>query len=203
MAEKLDLKKQLKAIYTSSANPSLVEVPPGSFLAYEGWGAPGGEAYATSIDALYAVAFTLKFTSKAQGKDFVVMPLEGLWWLEDPEAFFTDVPPEQWSWKSLIRLPDFIAPREVEVAREEARAKKGLEAIGAVRLEVYHEGLCAQILHVGPYAEERPTIDLLHDFIRAEGYRLRGAHHEIYLSDPNRTAPERLKTIIRQPIEKA
>lgn len=202
MVEKLDLKRELKPFYTSRVEPALVDVPAGSFLAYEGTGAPGGEEYVASIQALYPVAYTLKFAAKARGRDFVVMPLEGLWWLEDTEGPLLEVPPARWSWKSLIRLPDFIAPGEVEGAKRDARAKKGLEEIGGVRLEVYHEGLSAQILHVGPYAEERPTIERLHAYIQTEGHRPQGAHHEIYLSDPNRTAPERLKTIVRQPIER-
>lgn len=199
--EKVDLKKELKAFYTSPTQPTLVDVPAGWFLTYEGEGAPGDEGYTGSLGALYAVAYTLKFASKGRGKDFVVMPLETLWWAEEGKPFREDAPPETWGWKSLLRVPDFVTSEHLEEAREEAVAKRGLQEAHAVRLERLEEGPSAQVLHVGSYAEERPTIDRLHAFIRDEGLRPRGVHHEIYLSDPNRTAPENLKTLIRQPVE--
>ncbi len=202
MAEKLNLRKELKHLYSSPAKPNIIDVPSGKFLVYGGRGEPGGEEYMAAMSALYPVAYTLKFKSKERGRDFTVMALEGLWWFEDPEATFEDVRPEDWNWKSLIRQPDFITPEQVEEAKVEAKAKKGLEEIDQVKLEEFHEGLSAQIMHVGPYSQETPTVARLHDFIREEGYKKRGHHHEIYISDPNRTAPERLKTIIRQPIEK-
>ncbi len=203
MAEKLDLRKELKHLYSSPKKPNMIDVPPGKFLAYQGRGEPGGQDYVASIGALYPVAYTLKFKLKAQGRDFTVLPLEGLWWSEDPEESFYNLPKEKWSWKSMIRQPDFVTSDLVEAAKQEAKAKKGLAEIDRVGLEEFHEGLSVQIMHIGPYAEEEPTIERLHEFIRGEGYRARGHHHEIYLSDPNRTAPERLKTIIRQPVEKA
>ncbi len=203
MAEKLDLRKELKNFYTSPRKPSIVDVPPGWFLTYSGRGEPGGEEYGSSIGALYTVAYTLKFMSKAGGRDFTVLPLESLWWLDDPKGSFRDVPRREWNWKSMIRVPDFVTGEQVETARVEARAKKGLEAVNRVVLEEFHEGLSAQIMHIGPYAEEEPTITKLHEFMRKAGYEIHGHHHEIYLSDPNRTAPERLRTLIRQPVRRA
>lgn len=193
----------MKNLYTSPRKPSIIDVPPGRFLTYTGRGEPGGEEYKSSIGALYTVAYTLKFMSKDRGRDFTVLPLEGLWWFDDPKEFFHDVPRSEWNWKSMIRIPDFVTEKQVEEARVEAKAKKGLEAVDRVMLEEYEEGLSAQIMHIGPYAEEMPTIAELHDFIRKAGYERRGHHHEIYLSDPNRTAPEKLKTLIRQPVERA
>ncbi len=203
VAEKLNLRQELKHLYTSPRKPEVVDVEPGWFLTYRGRGKPGGEEYSASIGALYSVAYTLKFHSKARGRDFAVMPLEGLWWIDEPNENFYDVPQERWNWKSMIRQPDFVTPEQVQEAKEEAMEKKGLAAIDKVVFEKVDQGLSAQIMHTGPYSEERPTIEELHDFIREEGYRKRGEHHEIYLSDPNRTAPERLRTIIRQPIERA
>lgn len=149
------------------------------------------------------MSYTLKFRCKAEGIDFTVMALEGLWWFDDPIAFGLErAPPrEQWNWKSMIRQPGFIKREMMEAVRPEVRKKRG-PAVDKVKLENFHEGLSAQVMHVGPYSDESPTIRHLHDFIEESGYGPRGHHHEIYLSDPRRTAPERIRTIIRQPIEK-
>ena len=203
MSKKLDLRKQLKAFYSSSKKPNIVDVPAGKFLTITGRGEPGGEAYQEALNALYSVAYTVKFKAKAAGKDFVVVTLEGLWWWDEPEKPFEEVPREEWNWKSMIRQPDFIMPEIVEEAKAKARAKKGLKEIDRVVLEEFHEGLSAQIMHIGPFSEEGETIAKLHKFIEEKGYKMRGYHHEIYMSDIRRTAPERWKTIIRQPIEKA
>ncbi len=203
MSEKLDMRKELKHLYSSSKKPNIVEVSSGKFLAFRGRGEPGGEAYRAAINALYSVAYTLKFKCKSLGKDFTVMALESLWWFDDPKASFEEVPQEKWNWKSMIRLPDFVTDGLTEEAKSEAMSKKGLPEIDEVVLEEFREGLSAQILHIGPYSEERRTVASLQDFIRKEGYRIKGPHHEIYLSDPNRTAPDRLKTIIRHAVERA
>lgn len=202
---KLDLKKELKPYYTSRRKPSIIDVPEGKFLTITGRGEPGGAAYQAALNALYSVAYALKFRCKAEGRDFTVMGLEGLWWWDDPAAFDVENPPprEEWNWKSMIRQPDFVTEGMVEAAKAEAKAKKGLDEIDRIVLESFHEGLSAQIMHVGPYSEEGPTIRRLHEFIEESGYKPRGLHHEIYLSDPRRAAPERWRTIIRQPIEKA
>ena len=156
------------------------------------------------MTALYGLSYTLKFKSKAEGRDFTVMALEGLWWLDDPAVFdLEDAPPrDEWNWKSMIRQPDFITQEKVDEVRPEVRKKRG-PAVDSVALETFHEGLSAQIMHLGPYSEEGPTGRTLHAFIEESGYRMRGRHHEIYLSDPRRSKPENMKTILRQPVEEA
>jgi len=202
---KLDLRKELKQFYTARKKPSITDVPPGRFLAIMGRGEPGGSAYQAALNALYSLAYALKFKCKAEGRDFTVMTLEGLWWWDEEGVFsLEDAPPrEEWNWKSMMRQPDFITGEMLEEIRPQVREKKGIPEVDEVKLETFHEGLSAQIMHVGPYSEEEPTIERLHAFIAENGYRIRGLHHEIYLSDPRRTAPERWRTIIRQPIEKA
>lgn len=202
--DKLDLRKELKRYYTAKRKPEIVDVPPGKFLTYTGRGAPESEAYQAALTALYGLSYTLKFKSKAEGRDFTVMALEGLWWWDDPTVFdFEDAPPrEEWNWKSMIRQPDFVTREMVDEVRPEVREKRG-PAVDAVVLETFHEGLSAQIMHIGPYSEEGPTGRTLHAFIEDSGYRMRGRHHEIYLSDPRRSKPENMKTILRQPVEEA
>jgi hypothetical protein len=196
----LDLRKSLKDLYSPSAKKAVeVEVPEMSFLMIDGRGDPASTSYHDAMMALYALAYTLKFSYKKAGVlDYPVMPLEGLWWAEDMAAF-TEAKRDAWLWTSMIMLPDQVTAEAVEEAREEAGRKKRLPALPAVRLERFQEGRAAQIMHIGPYSEEGPTIARLHEFIRERGAQLRGKHHEIYLGDPRRTAPDRLKTVIRQP----
>ena len=199
---KLDLRKELKAFYNAKRKPSFVDIPPGKFLTILGKGDPNGEEYQEALQALYGMSYTLKFDLKAQGRDYTVMHLEGLWWIENGIFDLNDpAPREKWRWKSMIRQPDFISGEMVEKIRLDVREKRGPK-VDDVKLEDFHEGLSAQILHVGPYSEEGPTIKLLHDFIAEQGYKERGDHHEIYLGDPRRTKPENLKTILRHPVEK-
>lgn len=199
---KLDLRKELKKYYTAKIEPEIIDIPPGMFLAIVGRGEPGGEEYAAALQALYGLSYALKFRCKAEGRDFTVMGLEGLWWWGDEAAFAPEEAPprDQWNWRSMIRQPGFITKEMVEEARAEVREKRGA-AVDRVELEEFHEGLSAQVMHVGPYSEEGPTIRRLHEFIEEQGYRPRGRHHEIYLSDPRRSKPEKIKTILRQPIE--
>jgi hypothetical protein len=198
---KLDLRKELKKYYTAKSKPEIIDIPPGNFLTIKGRGAPGGEEYAAAMQSLYGLAYSLKFRCKGEGRDFTVMALEGLWWWDDPAVFDLEgAPPrEEWNWKSMIRQPDFITEEMVDEVRPEVREKRG-PAVDNVALETFHEGLSAQILHVGPYSEEAPTVARLHAFIDESGYRMRGRHHEIYLSDPRRSKPENIRTIIRQPV---
>jgi hypothetical protein len=198
---KLDLRKELKEYYTAKRKPEIIDVPPGNFLTILGRGAPEGEEYAVAMQALYGLSYALKFRCKGEGRDFTVMALEGLWWWDDPAVFDLEgAPPrEEWNWKSMIRQPDFITQEMVDEVRPEVREKRG-PAVDDVALETFHEGLSAQILHVGPYSEEAPTVARLHAFIDESGYRMRGRHHEIYLSDPRRSKPENIRTIIRQPV---
>ncbi len=200
---KIDLKKELKHLFRPSARKfSVVDVPPMQFLMIDGQGDPNtAQAYADAIEALYAVAYALKFASKRQlQRDFTVMPLEGLWWTEDM-ADFSMENKDAWLWTAMIMQPDWIDAAMVEEAKTVVASKKNLPALDKMRFETYAEGLSAQILYIGPYADEGPTIARLHAFIAEHGYRPAGKHHEIYLSDPRRTAPEKLKTVIRQPIQ--
>ncbi len=202
---KLDLKKELKEFYKANAKkPNIIDVPEGKFVTITGRGAPGGSAYQAALNALYSAAYTLKFKCKVEGKDFTVMTLEGLWWWDDPSITdLADAPPmDEWNWKSMIRIPDFVTEEMIEAVKEIVKEKKGIEEVDQIKLETFYEGLSAQIMHIGPYSEEGPTVKRLHDFIEENGYRMRGLHHEIYMSDSRRVPPERWKTIIRQPIEK-
>ncbi len=201
--DKIDLKKTYKTLYTAKTQPSFVDVPPLGYLMIDGKGDPNKTTeYREAMQALYSVAYTLKFQAKKSlGRDFGVMGLEGLWWAEDMAGFSMERK-DEWLWTMMMLQPDFITPELAAAAKEEALRKKGQAAIEQIRFEVYEEGLSGQIMHIGPYDAEPPTIARLHEFIHANGYGLRGKHHEIYFGDPRRTAPEKLKTIIRQPVER-
>ena len=199
----VDLKHELKHVYSADPlAPSIVDVPELGFLSIDGSGDPNTSTdYRNAIEALYSVAYTLKFTIKRRldGLDFTVMPLEGLWWADDMSSFVSG-DRSRWQWKALIAQPDRVTAELVEEAALAAAAKKTLPALPKLRFEQIHEGLAAQVLHVGPYSDEQSTIELLHEFIAEHGFRLSGRHHEIYLSDPRRSAPEKNRTIVRQPI---
>ena len=205
----LDLVKQLKSLYSPSAkHPAIVEVPDLAFLMIDGRGDPNtSEAYEAALQALYGVAYTLKFTLKKTDpeRDFKVAPLEGLWWTDEGAPAMDDLQRDRdaWNWTMMIAVPDAMTADEVTAAAGAAARKRELAAAPLIRLERLEEGLAAQIMHIGPYAEEAPTIERLHAFVAAQGYELRGRHHEIYLGDPRRTAPERLKTVVRHPVREA
>ena len=202
--EKYDLKKQWKHLYGAKSGPIVaVEVPRLTYLMVDGEGDPNtSPAFSEAIEALYSLSYTLKFSLKKSPRaiDYGVMPLEGLWWADDPRAFF-EANKSAWKWTAMILQPEFIARREVDDAFEQVRKKKNPAALDRVRFATLEEGPSAQVLYIGAFSEEGPTIQRIHDFIHAAGKELRGKHHEIYLSDPRRTAPEKLKTIIRQPME--
>ena len=200
---KQDLRKELKEYYTAKRKPELVDVPEGVFLTIVGQGDPGGEEYREAMMALYGAAYTLKFRQKEQGRDFTVMGLEGLWWTDDM-VFNASDPANRarWRWKSMVRQPGWVTGGMLDEVLPELREKRGGK-VDQVRLERFHEGLSAQVMHLGPYSAEGPTILMLHGWVEEQGLKLRGYHHEIYLSDPRRTAPEKIKTIIRHPVEKA
>lgn len=206
MTEKIDLKKQLKYLYNPSAKKAeIVDVPMMNFLMIDGQGNPNTSPdYQAAVEALYGTAYTLKFACKNQlGRDFTVMPLQGLWWgLPKHTGVFTEADKDLFQWTMMIMQPDFVADEMVTAAVEEVDRKKGLPALAKLRFEPFAEGLAVQILHIGPYDAEGPTIERLHSFAEAQGYRLRGKHHEIYLSDPRRAAPEKWRTILRHPVEK-
>lgn len=201
--EKLDLKKQWKHLYAPKTGTIVaVDVPPLTYLMVDGEGDPNtSQAFQEAVEALYALSYTLKFSLKKGPRaiDYGVMPLEGLWWADDPRVFH-QADKSTWKWTAMILQPDFIAQAEVDAAFEQVRKKKNPAALGRVRFEALEEGACAQVLYLGPFSEEGPTIQRMHEFIHAKGKELRGKHHEIYLSDPRKTAPEKLKTIIRQPM---
>lgn len=180
----------------------LVDVPAQQFIALDGHGDPNTSAdYATAVEALYAVAYTIKFASKSKlGQDFVVGPLEGLWWTDDP-GDFTSRAKDSWRWRLLISQPAWISEGMIHGAKRAAQEKKGLCAISDVRAEILHEGTSAQVLHVGPYDDEGPVLARHAKWLDANGLRVSGLHHEIYLSDRRRTDPAKLKTILRQPVE--
>ena len=205
MTTTVDLRRQLRALYSATATPAFVDVPDLPFLMVDGHGDPNtAPAYAEAVQALYAVAYTIRFALRRgpEALDAPVMPLEGLWWTPDMSTFSTE-DKSQWDWTMMIVVPDQVTLRIVEDARAAAAKKKGTAAVGEVRLERYAEGRCAQVLHVGPYSAEGPTIAALHAFISGRGYVLSGKHHEIYVGDPRRAAPEKLRTIVRQPVAPA
>lgn len=203
---KIDFKKELKGIYSgiSSKEFSIIDILPLNFLMIDGQGYPGtSQEYQDAMEALYPLSYTLKFMMKKKSKDYVVMPLEGLWWAEDMTVFTNEFMErkDEWKWTSMIMQPDFITQEMIDKAIKEVKLKKDPVSLPKVRFETFTEGLSVQILYFGPYSNEGPTIERMHKFIEEKGYKLRDKHHEIYLSDPRRTKPERLKTIIRQPIE--
>lgn len=206
-AKKLDLRKQLGALYAPGwREPELVEVPKLRFLMIDGEGDPNtAPAYRAAIEALYSVSYTLKFLVKGRGgPDYGVMPLEGLWWADDMTSFGSaHRDKSSWKWTAMIAQPDAVTAELFEEARRSVRERKGLAAVDALRLETFDEGPAMQILYTGPYSGEGPTIESVHRAIAARGGRLTGKHHEIYLNVPGRTAPERLRTIIRQPFATA
>ena len=200
--EKMDFKKELKHLYQApAANPVLVEVPALNYLMVDGEGDPNtAPAYAEAIETLFAVSYSIKFMIKKgpSAMDYGVMPLEGLWWADDMAAFASK-DKSNWKWTAMIMQPALVSAALVESAVAEVKRKKDPVALSKLRFEAFAEGQCAQILHVGPFSEEGPTIEKLHRFIDARGQRS-GKHHEIYLSDIRRAEPAKWKTIIRQPM---
>jgi hypothetical protein len=206
---KYDLKREHAELYAPSAKEfTTVDVPPMRYLAVDGHGDPNtSAAYRDAVEALFAVAYAVKFASKrGLGRDFVVAPLEGLWWADDRGAFVAR-DKGAWSWTMLIAQPDWIDDEAVAAALAAVRAKAtgaSNPALDVLRLEHLHEGLSAQILHVGSYDDEAPTLARLHDeWMPQHGLTFNGAHHEVYLSDARRTAPEKLRTVLRQPVRPA
>lgn len=200
--EKIDLKKDMKHLYQPSAKEvAKVDVPTFKFLMVDGEGDPNtSPEYAQAVEALFSVSYTAKFMVKKgpQALDYAVMPLEGLWWADDMSAFVAN-DKAKWKWTMMILQPSFVADEIIEAAIAEVRKKK-LPGINKLRLENFSEGLCAQVLYIGPFSEEGPTIERLHEFIDTRTGRV-GKHHEIYLSDIRRADPKKWKTIIRHPMK--
>ena len=202
--EKIDLYKKYKDQYVEAKKPVLVSIGKATYLAIDGRGAPGGEAFTTRIGALYGAAYTIKMTRKFAGKqDYGICKLEALWWLDQEQRDWSKVPQEAWNWKLMIRTPEFVTQKDLDGAVK-TLLEKGKEPLcQEVRLESFTEGRCVQMLHVGPYDQEERTISQMEAFARSQGLALTGRHHEIYLSDPRRVAPERLKTTLRHPVQPA
>lgn len=201
MATKVDFKRELRELFSASREPKLVDVPVLKYVMIDGHGDPNTAVeYREAVEALYAISYAAKFIVKGapDGVDYGVLPLEGLWWTTDMSAFSAD-DKSAWDWTMMIMQPDVVTAEILEQALAKT-ARKGLAAHGRVRLDRFAEGSAAQVMHVGPYAAEQPTIERLHAFIAEQGLRRRGKHHEIYLSDPRRSASEKMKTIIRQPV---
>jgi hypothetical protein len=202
---KIDFKKELKHLYRPSAKAfEVIDVPALQFLMIDGHGDPNtATEYTQAVEALYALSYKTKFLSKKElEKDYVVMPLEGLWWVPNMEEFST-YDKDAWDWTAMIMQPDWITAELIEEARSQVEKGKNPPALPKIRHEKYHEGLSVQIMHIGSYADEAPTLEKMHNsFIPDSGLTMTGKHHEIYLSDPRKTAPEKLKTVLRQPVEK-
>lgn len=205
MPAKVDFKKTLKELYQPSSKEVVeTKVPELQFIMIDGIGSPGeAQEYLDALAVLYPVAFKIKFLSKAKSKDYVVPPLEGLWWADDMKDFIKGNR-DKWKWTMMIMQPDWITNEMFKKAIEETQQKKPelSKLLPKLRLEKYKEGKVAQIMHVGPYSEEGPTVQKVHDFIQNEGGTFDGhkqKHHEIYLSDPRKANPATMKTVIRQP----
>ena len=199
---KVDFKKEYRKLYKPKKEFEIVDVPEFNYLMIDGEGNPNiSEKFDEAMDALFGMSYNIKFNYKEKDKDYVVMPLEGLWWTEDMSNF-TMENKDNWQWTMMIMQPDFVSEAVVEEMRDKVYEKKGIEIVNEVRLDNLEEGKSAQILYQGPYDEEGPVVEELHNFINEKGYKRDKKHHEIYLSNPQRTAPEKLKTIIRQPIKK-
>lgn len=201
--EKIDYKKQLKHLFSPSAKKvEIVDVPQMNFFMVDGEGDPNtSKSFSDAIEVLYPLSYTLKFMVKKgeMGIDYGVLPLEALWWADDMSAFSTGNK-DAWKWTLMLMQPEFITLKMVEEATEEVQRKKKPVSLPLVRFEAFREGKAAQIMHIGPFSEEGPTIEKVHAFIENHGSRRVGKHHEIYLSDIRRAAPEKWKTIVRQPM---
>ena len=200
---KLDLRKALKSLYNPPAGEvELIRVPTMKYIMVDGVGDPGGEAFQQAMGVIYTVAYTLKFSSKATlRKDYNVMAPEGLWWMKG--GGFDATKRDEWMWTLMSVQPEFITSKLFSEAMKGVRQKKDPPGLEKARLESFAEGLCVQILHVGPYSSEPESIAKLEAFAKENGYRMVGKHHEIYLGDPRRAAPSKLRTIIRHPVAKA
>ena len=203
--QKIDFKKELKNLYKPSAkNEMLVDVPQMNFIQIDGQGDPNhSQEFGEAVEALFSLSYALKFMIKKgeQKTDYGVMPLEGLWWTDNMAEFSVERK-DEWKWTLMIMQPEFITEPLFMEALAQVKSKKKLKALSKAVFTPYSEGRCAQVMHIGPFSEEAVTIEKLHRFIMQEGYQLAGMHHEIYLSDIRRAAPEKWKTIIRQPVSR-
>jgi hypothetical protein len=193
--EKIDLLKLYKDEYVAPKKPKLVQTTPGNYLAIEGRAAPGNELFGAHMGALYTVGYTIKFTQKAAGRDFKVAMPEGIYW-----GFTPGQETKEMNWKLILRMPEFVTQADLEAAIEQAKKKGKPVPVEQVRLETIDEGLCVQMLHVGSYDTEPVTLAQMMELVQEENKQVSGPHHEIYLSDPMKVAPEKLRTILRMPV---
>ncbi len=204
--DKVDFRKEFKNLYNPpSKNVAVVDVPAFNFLMVDGMGDPViSQEYKDAVEALFAVSYALKFMVKKEKSavDYGVLPLEGLWWADDMNAF-VEGKRDCWKWTAMIMQPKFVTEQMFQDGVAQVKKKKNLTAIHKIRFETFHEGLSAQIMHLGPYSAEKHTIEKIHGFIKDNGYVVNGKHHEIYLSDVRKSAPEKLKTVLRQPMRKS
>jgi hypothetical protein len=199
--EKLDLYKQYKAEYVKPKTPTLVDVGPATYLSIDRSGEPCGETIMPAMGAIFAVAYAIKMTRKFAGLgDYKVCAPEGLYWVPCKYQSFEDAPKSEWQWKMMIRTPDFITRKDLAAAQQTLIEKGKDASVKDVRLETIDEGRCVQMLHVGPYGEVRQAVARMLEFATGQGLAFQGRYHEIYLSDPRRVAPEKLKTLLRHPV---
>ena len=202
--QKIDLKKELKHLYNPSPkNVGIVDVPKMNFLMIDGAGDPNtSQDFKHAIEALFGLSYTIKFMVKKSEMaiDYSVMPLEGLWWADDMSKFSIEAKSD-WKWTLMIMQPEFISLNLVNKGINELQRKKDPVALSRTRFESFEEGKSAQVMHIGPFSDEGPTVEKIHDFIKETGSATRGKHHEIYLSDIRKGDPARWKTVIRQPFQ--
>lgn len=203
MPEKIDFKKTLDSYRARQNEFRIVDVPEMQYLMIDGHGDPNtSPAFGEAIETLYPVAYKLKFSSKRDlGRDYVVPPLEGLWWADDMDSFTVARDKSRWDWTLMLMVPDWIGEAMFSAALDEVRDRAAPARLDDVRLESLVEGLCVQTLHVGSFDDEAPVLARMHDeVIPGRGLRMTGKHHEIYLSDFRKVAPEKRRTILRQPV---
>ncbi len=199
---KVDYRRELGDLYDAREVPALIDVPTINYLMVDGHGDPNGsKAFTHAVEALCSVAYALKFRVRKLpgGIDFAVMPLEGLWWIPNARVWDFD-DKSDWDWTLMLAQPGIVTPELVAETMATVRARRKMETLDLVRFEPFSEGTCAQVLHRGPFSAERPALERLYEFVKREGFMPVGKHHEVYMSDPQRTAPERMRTIIRQPV---
>lgn len=198
---KLDLSKEYPSYFKSKKTPQIIQVEEANYLSISGVSAPEDPKFIGALDAIYPVAYTVKFMHKAQGQDFVMPKMEAFWWVES-DVPFEETPRNQWYWEVMIRMPLFVPKEDLETAVIEVIQKKYVTRANEVYFKSIQPRVCAQILHIGSYEEEASTLEALYPFIKEQGYEINGYHNEIYLNDPRRTPQERLKTILRYGIIK-
>lgn len=207
--DKLDLTRLYPDYFKAGTKPVLVQLGKAQYLSLTGKGDPSAPDFAERVQALYSVAYAIKFNSKQAGKDFAVPKLEGLWWFDEtrfPDQTISaapqNVPRSEWEYRVLIRMPDFVQEADLQLAKHTVYNRKKLNLARDIEWFEMNEGLCVQILHVGPFSTEPASLTLMENLMEMEGLVRNGPHHEIYLSDFNKTDPDKLKTILREPVRK-